>query len=78
MAGTIVLEEVLGKHYQKRAETFDSDEASLKKTIERFRDAELEHRDAVDCKGREAWHYKMLYDVIQRGCRTAIKIAKKI
>ena len=79
MACTIAVEEVIGEHYQKQAENLGFDEASLKKTIERFRDEELEHRDiAVDYKGREARHYKMLHDVIQKGCRTAIKIAEKI
>ena len=79
MACTIAVEEVIGEHYQKQAENLGSDEASLKKTIERFRDEELEHRDiAVDYKGREARYYKMLHDVIQKGCRTAIKIAEKI
>ena len=79
MACTIAVEEVIGEHYQKQAENLGSDEASLKKTIERFRDEELEHRDiAVDYKGREARHYKRLHDVIQKGCRTAIKIAEKI
>mgnify|MGYP001343674337 FL=1 len=79
MACTIAVEEVIGEHYQKQATNLGSDEASLKKTIERFRDEELEHRDiAVDYKGREARHYKMLHDVIQMGCRTAIKIAEKL
>ena len=79
MACTIAVEEVIGEHYQKQAENLGSDEANLKKTIERFRDEELEHRDtAVDYKGREARHYKMLHEVIQKGCRTAIKIAEKI
>ena len=79
MACTIAVEEVIGEHYQKQAENLGSDEASLKKTIQRFRDEELEHRDiAVDYKGHEARHYKMLHDVIQKGCRTAIKIAEKI
>ena len=79
MACTIAVEEVIGEHYQKQAENLGSDEASLKKTIERFRDEELEHRDiAIDYKGREAQHYKVLHDVIQKGCRTAIKIAEKI
>ena len=79
MACTIAVEEVIGEHYQKQAENLGSDEASLKKTIERFRDEELEHRDiAVDYKGRDARHYKMLRDVIQKGCRTAIKIAEKV
>ena len=79
MACTIAVEEVIGEHYQKQAEQLGCDEASLKKTVERFRDDELEHRDiAVDYKGREARHYKLLRDVIQTGCRTAIKIAEKV
>ena len=79
MACTIAVEEVIGEHYQKQAEKLGSDEAQLKKTIERFRDEELEHRDiAVDHKGREAQHYKILHDVIQTGCQAAIKIAEKI
>ena len=78
MACTVAVEEVIGEHYQKQVESLGSDETSLKKTIERFRDEELGHRDiAVDYKGREAQHYKMLRDVIQKGCRTTIKIAEK-
>ena len=79
MACTIAVEEVIGEHYQKQAENLGEDEAELKTKIERFRDEELEHRDiAVDYKGREARLYKLLHDVIQTGCRTAIKIAEKI
>jgi 3-demethoxyubiquinol 3-hydroxylase len=79
MACTIAVEEVIGEHYQKQAENLGEDEAELKTKIERFRDEELEHRDiAVDYKGRETRHYKLLHDVIQTGCRTAIKIAEKI
>ena len=79
MACTIAVEEVIGEHYQKQAENLGEDEAELKTKIERFRDEELEHRDiAVDYEGREARHYKLLHDVIQTGCRTAIKIAEKI
>ncbi len=79
MACTIAVEEVIGEHYQKQADVLGDDEASLKKTVERFRDEELEHRDiAIDHNGREAHHYKILRDVIQTGCRTAIKIAEKL
>ena len=79
MACTIAVEEVIGEHYQKQAENLGEDEAALKTKIERFRDEELEHRDiAVDHEGREARNYELLRSVIQRGCRTAIKIAEKI
>ena len=79
MACTIAVEEVIGEHYQKQADTLGDDERVLQSTVERFRDEELEHRDiAVEHNGREARHYRLLRKVIQRGCRTAIKIAEKI
>jgi len=79
MACTIAVEEVIGEHYQKQADVLGEDERDLHAIVERFRDEELEHRDiAVNHEGREAQHYKILRSVIQRGCRTAIKIAEKI
>ena len=79
MACTIAVEEVIGEHYQKQADILGEDEHELQATVERFRDDELEHRDiAVEHDGREARHYSLLRKVIQRGCRTAIKIAEKV
>ena len=78
MACTIAVEEVIGDHYAKQAEQLGEDEADLQKTISRFRDEELEHRDiAVSHDGREARHYRMLKNVIQTGCRAAIKVAER-
>lgn len=55
------------------------DERDSHAIVERFRDEELEHRDiAVDYDGREAQNYVLLHRLIQRGYRTAIKIAEKI
>ena len=79
MACTIAVEEVIGEHYQKQADILGEDERELRATVERFRDEELEHRDiAVEHDGREDRHYSLLRKVIQRGCRTAIKIAEKV
>ena len=79
MACTIAVEEVIGEHYQKQADILCEDERDMHAIIERFRDEELEHRDfAVDHEVREARHYDLLRSVIQRACRTAIKIAEKI
>lgn len=79
MACTIAVEEVIGEHYGKQADALDDKETELRSTIARFRDEELEHRDiAVDHDGREARHYTILRNIIQQGCRTAIKIAEKI
>jgi ubiquinone biosynthesis monooxygenase Coq7 len=79
MACTIAVEEVIGEHYQKQADILGEDERELQATVERVRDDELEHRDiAVEHDGLEARHYSLLRKVIQRGCRTAIKIAEKV
>lgn len=79
MACTIAVEEVIGEHYAKQADALDENESELLKTISKFRDDELEHRDiAIAHDGREARHYAVLRNVIQRGCRTAIKVAEKI
>ena len=79
MACTIAVEEVIGEHFQKRANILGKDESDLQAIVERVRDEELEHRDiAVDHNGHEAQHYDLLRRVIQRGCRTAIKISEKV
>ena len=79
MACTIAVEEVIGEHYQKQADVLGEDERDSHAIVERFRDEELEHRDiAVDYDGREAQNYVLLHRLIQRGYRTAIKIAEKI
>ena len=79
MACTIAVEEVIGEHYQKQAANLGEDETDLKKIVEKFRDDELEHRDiAIDHDGKNAKHYDMLRAIIQRGCRTAIKVAEKL
>ena len=49
------------------------------KTLARFRDEELEHRDiAVEHEGRQARAFSLMKAVIQTGCKTAIKIAEKL
>jgi len=80
MACTIAVEEVIGEHYAAEVEHLKAQdrEPELTKTLERFRDEELEHRDiAIEHDGREATGYPILRSVIQTGCRAAIKIAEK-
>ena len=43
MACTIAVEEVIGEHYAKQAETLDKKDDKLKSTLEKFRDDELDH-----------------------------------
>lgn len=81
MACTIAVEEVIGEHYDKQVKHLESvgEEKELTKTLARFRDEELEHRDiAIDHDGRNAPAYPVLRSIIQFGCRTAIKIAERV
>ena len=81
MACTIAVEEVIGEHYAYQVEHLKagSREPELTQTLERFRDEELEHRDiAIDHNGRDATGYPVLRQIIQTGCRAAIKIAEKL
>ena len=41
MACTIAVEEVIGEHYAKQADTLDKNHSELKYTLEKFRDDEL-------------------------------------
>ena len=78
MACTIAVEEVIGTHYDRQAATLPKDDA-LAKTLLRFRDEELEHRDtARDHEGEKAIGYPVMRRVIQAGCRLAIKIAERV
>lgn len=78
MACTIAVEEVIGEHYDEQANALGDDEADLRKTLLKFRDEELEHRDtAVDHDGEQAVGYPVLRQIIQTGCRTAIKLAER-
>lgn len=81
MACTIAVEEVIGEHYDTQVKHLEAvgEEKELTKTLARFRDEELEHRDiAIDHDGRNAPAYPVLRSIIQFGCRTAIKIAERV
>ena len=81
MACTIAVEEVIGTHYDRQVQDLNNrhEEPELVKTLARFRDEELEHRDiAVEHDGRQAPAYGLMKAIIQTGCKTAIKIAEKI
>jgi ubiquinone biosynthesis monooxygenase Coq7 len=63
MACTIAVEEVIGEHYATQVGHLKAQnrEPELTKTLERFRDEELEHRDiAIEHDGREATGYPLL------------------
>ena len=79
MACTIAVEEVIGEHYAKQAETLNDDHKDLKKTLMKFRDDELDHLETgVEHDGENASGYEIMKAFVQLGCRTAIKISEKI
>ena len=79
MACTIAVEEVIGEHYAKQAETLDKKDDKLKSTLEKFRDDELDHLETgVQYDGENAPGYEIMKTIVQFGCRTAIKISEKI
>lgn len=79
MACTVAIEEVIDEHYQKQIETLDDDETELKKTIEKFRNDELEHRDiGLENKAEETPGYLVLSSAIKIASNLAIKIAEII
>ena len=79
MACTVAVEKVIGEHYQEQLELLGDDHKDLKKTISKFRDAELEHLDiGIEHDAENAPGYKIMSKVIELGCKTAIAISKKI
>ncbi len=81
MACTIAVEEVIGSHYDRQVQALNAagEEPELAETLARFRDEELEHRDIGKAHHGEATPgWPLLRDLIQTGCRTAIRIAEKI
>ena len=81
MACTIAVEEVIGEHYQKQVDALENTDVdpNLVKTLAKFRDEELEHKDiAVASEGEKAPAYQLFKFVVQTGTKAAIKIAEKI
>ena len=79
MACTIAVEEVIGEHYAKQAESLDEKHKKLKSTLMKFRDDELDHLETgVEYDGENAPGFDVMKTIVQLGCRTAIKISEKI
>ena len=79
MACTVAVEDVIGKHYQKQAKELGTKEQKLKKILLEFRDDELEHHDiGLENDAEKTLGYSILTKIIKTGCKTAIKISKKI
>ena len=79
MACTVAVEETIEEHYAHQAAQLGDDEAGLRKTVEKFRDEELEHRDTALAAGAEqAPAYEALSAVIKTGSRLAIWLSTRI
>ena len=79
MACTVAVETVIGNHYGEQISLLEEDQKELKKTIKKFQADELEHHDiGIAHEAEKTPGYKILSKVIELGCKTAIKISKKI
>ena len=81
MACTVAVEDVIDAHYAEQLEKLSGQkaEATLRKTVEEFRNDEKEHRDAALAHGAEdALGYPLLSAAIRAGCRVAIRLSTRI
>ena len=80
MACTEAVEEVIIDHYQDQLDQLtESDEADLKKHIQKFKDEEDEHRQiGVDHDAHLSPAYEILTKFIKAGSKAAIKISERI
>lgn len=79
MACTVAVEETIDRHYAAQREQLGDDEASLRDTVETFRQEELAHRDEALAAGAEqAPAYEPLTAAIRAGSRLAIWLSTRI
>ena len=79
MACTVAVESVIGEHYRIQADQLGDDQKKLKSIIKKFEKDELEHHDiGIAHEAEKTPGYKILSKAIELGCKTAIKISKKI
>ena len=79
MACTVAVEKVIGEHYEEQSNHLKKDQSKLKSTIKKFAKDELEHHDIGIAHDAESTPgYKILTKIIEIGCKSAIKISKKI
>ena len=81
MACTVAVEETIDEHYAAQIEELDGDEqeTELKKTFEKFREEELEHRDTGYEHGAEqAPGYPLLTGAVKAGSKLAIWLSTRI
>ncbi|KAF9399169.1 ubiquinone biosynthesis monooxygenase Coq7 [Podila epigama] len=83
MACTEAVETVIGGHYNDQLRELlkidHPDIAELRKTVQQFRDDELEHLEtALEHDAQKAPQHELLSNAIKQGCKAAIWISSKV
>ena len=79
MLCTASVEEVIDGHYKSQLDKLGDDEKSLKKSIKKFRDDEIDHKNIAYNEGAtKKGLYFLLDKVIQTTSKVAIKVSEKI
>ena len=79
MLCTASVEEVIDGHYKSQLDKLGDDEKSLKKSITKFRQDEIDHKDIAYEKGAtKKGPYLLLDKIIKTGSKIAINISEKI
>jgi len=79
MACTVAVEDAIEAHYAGQEAALGEDEAELRKTLATFRAEEREHRDIGLAHGAaQTPGYRLLYGLINTGCRVAIALSERI
>ena len=79
MLCTASVEEVIDGHYKSQIDQIGSDENDLKKSIIKFRNDEINHKDiAYDNGATKEGFYTIIDRIIKTGSKLAIKISEKI
>lgn len=81
MACTVAVEEVIDEHYAEQIERLKADdvEPEMQETFEKFRQEEVEHRDAGLAHGAEnAPGYELLTGAIKAGSKLAIWLSTRV
>lgn len=78
MACTVAVEEAIDDHYGAQIATLD-DQPELRRTLEKFRAEEAEHRDiGLEHGAEQAIGYRLLSRVIKAGCKAAIAVSERV
>jgi len=79
MACTAAVETEIDNHYAAQLEELEDKDPELAGHVEKFREDEIEHREAaIEHGAEEAIAYPILSRAIRFGCRAAIRISEKI